>query len=83
MTGDISADLAELARTSVCVVCSGVKSLLDVPATLEMLESRGIPVIGYRCDRFPLFYTRDSPYPISDRIAKTGALEQTSAKKKL
>ena len=53
---DISADLTEAGRTEVCIVCSGAKSLLDIPATLEMLETRGIPIIGYRTDTFPLFY---------------------------
>jgi pseudouridylate synthase len=67
-TGDISADLQELARTAVCVVCSGAKSLLDVPATLEMLESLSVPVIGYGTDSFPLFYVRDSPYGVVDRV---------------
>lgn len=53
---DISADLAQLARSPVCVVCSGVKSILDVPATLEALEALGVPVIAHQADRFPLFY---------------------------
>lgn len=55
---DVSADLAELARTPVLVVCAGAKSILDVPQTLEMLETLGVPVIGFRTDEFPLFYTR-------------------------
>ena len=55
---DVSADLGELARTPVLVVCSGVKSLLDVPATCELLETLGIPVLGYRTDELPLFYAR-------------------------
>ena len=55
-TGDISADLVQLGRSPVCVVCSGVKSILDVPATLEALESLGVPVIAHQADRFPLFY---------------------------
>lgn len=66
-TGDVSADLAEIAHSAVCVVCSGAKSLLDVPATLEHLESLGVPLIGYGSDTFPLFYVRDSPYPVPDR----------------
>ena len=53
---DISADLMQLARSPVCVVCSGVKSILDVPATLEALEALGVPVIAHQADRFPLFY---------------------------
>jgi pseudouridine-5'-phosphate glycosidase len=54
---DVSADLGELARTEALVVSSGVKSLLDVPATVELLETLGIPVLGYRTDELPLFYT--------------------------
>jgi pseudouridine-5'-phosphate glycosidase len=53
---DISADLTELARTRTVVVCSGVKSLLDVPATLELLETLGVPVVGYGTDTLPFFY---------------------------
>jgi pseudouridine-5'-phosphate glycosidase len=49
-----------LAKCNVCVVCSGVKSILDIPATLEYLETLGVPVYGYETDRFPAFYTRDS-----------------------
>jgi pseudouridine-5'-phosphate glycosidase len=66
-SGDVSADLAEIAHSSVCVVCSGAKSLLDVPATLEHLESLGVPLIGYGTDTFPLFHVRDSPHPVPDR----------------
>jgi len=57
---DVSADLAALARTPVAVVCSGVKSILDVPATLEYLETAGVPVVGFRTGRFPGFYLTDS-----------------------
>jgi len=57
---DISADLAALSRTPVAVVCSGVKSILDVPATLEHLETLGVPVAGFRTLRFPGFYLTDS-----------------------
>jgi pseudouridine-5'-phosphate glycosidase len=78
-TGDVSADLAELARTSVCVVCSGAKSILDVPATLERLESLGIPVVGYQTDRFPLFYTRDSAYRLHDRVDDPATLAALAA----
>jgi pseudouridylate synthase len=62
---DISADLVELARTPVLVVCAGAKSILDLPRTLEILETLGIPVIGYQTDRFPAFYVRDSGLPVS------------------
>ena len=61
---DVSADLATLARTSVAVVCSGVKSILDVPATLEQLEALGVPVAGFRTTRFPGFYLTDSGSPL-------------------
>ena len=61
---DISADLMELARTPVAVVCSGVKSILDVPATLEHLETLGVPVAGFRTSRFPGFYLTDSGSPL-------------------
>jgi pseudouridine-5'-phosphate glycosidase len=63
-TWDESADLTTLSRTPVLVVCSGVKSILDVGATLERLESLNIGVIGYRTDRFPGFYLRDSGHPV-------------------
>lgn len=61
---DVSADLAVLARTPVAVVCSGVKSILDVPATLEYLETAGVPVVGFRTLRFPGFYLADSGSPL-------------------
>lgn len=64
---DISADLIELARTPVLVVCAGAKSILDLPRTLEMLETLGVPIIGYGTDRFPAFYVRDSGLPVSAR----------------
>ena len=59
-TWDESADLTTLARTPITVVCAGVKSILDVPATLERLETLNIPVLGYGTDRFPGFYLTDS-----------------------
>src|SRR5918911_1355519 len=61
---DVSADLAALATTPVAVVCSGVKSILDVPATLEYLETLGVPVVGFRTLRFPGFYLADSGSPL-------------------
>jgi pseudouridine-5'-phosphate glycosidase len=61
---DVSADLAALARTPVAVVCSGVKSILDVPATLEYLETLGVPIVGFRTRRFPGFYLADSGSPL-------------------
>ncbi|MBV9923347.1 MAG: pseudouridine-5'-phosphate glycosidase [Pseudonocardia sp.] len=65
---DVSADLGALARTRVLVVCSGVKSILDVPATLEVLETASVPVLGYRTDAFPGFYRRDAGSPVSWRV---------------
>lgn len=58
--GDVSADLPELARTSVVVVCSGAKSILDLPRTLEWLETAGVPVIGWKTREFPAFFSRES-----------------------
>jgi pseudouridylate synthase len=57
---DISADLEELAQTNVTVVCAGAKSILDIGATLQYLETKGVPVIGYKTNNFPGFYVRDS-----------------------
>lgn len=67
-TYDESADLAALARTPVAVVCAGVKSILDVPATLERLETLSVTVLGYGTDRFPGFYLSDSGYPLDWRV---------------
>jgi len=84
-TFDISADLLELARTQVAVVCAGAKSVLDLPLTLEVLETHGVPVIGYRTDEFPSFYTRgsglgvdvrcESPEEIADVLRARDRLE--------
>ncbi len=63
-TFDISADLMELANTSVAVVCAGAKSILDIGLTLEYLETHGVPVIGYQTDDFPAFYTRTSGFTV-------------------
>ncbi|GAA2844189.1 pseudouridine-5'-phosphate glycosidase [Crossiella cryophila] len=65
---DVSADLAVLAETPVLVVCSGVKSVLDIPATLELLETSSVPVLGYRTDRFPAFYLRESDQAVPWRV---------------
>jgi pseudouridine-5'-phosphate glycosidase len=69
---DISADLAELARTQVLVVSSGIKSLLDVPATAELLETIGVPVLGWRTDTLPLFYSADGGPSVSARVESVG-----------
>jgi pseudouridine-5'-phosphate glycosidase len=67
-TLDISADLEELARTDVAVVCAGAKSILDLPATLEYLETRGVPVVGYGTDTFPAFQARSSGIGLAFRL---------------
>ena len=67
---DVSADLQELARTSVTVVCAGTKSILDVGLTLEYLETHGVPVIGYCTDRLPGFWSRDSGFGVDVRLDK-------------
>jgi pseudouridylate synthase len=65
---DISADLQELARTPVAVVCAGAKAILDLPLTLEYLETHGVPVIGHGCSELPAFYSRDSGLPLECRL---------------
>jgi pseudouridine-5'-phosphate glycosidase len=65
---DVSADLGELARTPALVVSAGIKSLLDVAATLELLETLAVPVLGYRTDTHPLFYTADGGPPVPARV---------------
>jgi pseudouridylate synthase len=67
-TLDISADLDEFARTPVAVVCAGAKALLDLPRTLEYLETRGVPVVCYRSDEFPAFWSRSSGLPAPLRL---------------
>lgn len=71
---DVSSDLAALARFPVAVVASGVKSLLDVRSTRETLESLGVPVVGYRTDRFPAFYLRESEAGVDARFDDIGEL---------
>jgi pseudouridine-5'-phosphate glycosidase len=65
---DVSADLPELARTPMTVVCSGAKSVLDLPATREWLETHGVTVVGYGCDEMPAFYARTSGLPVDVRV---------------
>jgi pseudouridine-5'-phosphate glycosidase len=67
-TGDVSADLTALARFPVAVVCSGAKAVLDLPRTVEALETLGVPVYGFGTDRFPAFYRRDSGLPVDHRF---------------
>ncbi len=79
---DISADLEELAQTRVTVVSAGAKAILDLPKTLEALETRGVPVIGWRTDRLPAFWSRDSglPAPIRlDRVEEIAAAHRMRA----
>jgi pseudouridine-5'-phosphate glycosidase len=65
---DVSADLPELARTPIIVVCSGAKIVLDLPATREWLETHAVTVVGYQCDELPAFYSRKSGLPIDARV---------------
>jgi pseudouridine-5'-phosphate glycosidase len=65
---DESADLSTLARVGICVVCAGVKSILDIPATLERLETLNVTVLGYRTGTFPAFYLNDSGLPVGWRV---------------
>jgi pseudouridine-5'-phosphate glycosidase len=69
---DESADLAELARTPMIVVCAGAKSILDLPATLERLETLGVPIVGYRTDEFPGFYTAETGIKLDTRMDDIG-----------
>jgi pseudouridine-5'-phosphate glycosidase len=65
---DISADLIELGRTPIAVICSGAKSILDLPLTLEVLETQGVPVLGFGTNTLPAFYTRFSGLPVDHRV---------------
>ncbi len=67
-TFDISADLQELGKTDVAVVCAGAKSILDIGLTLEYLETQGVPVVGYGTDELPAFYTSKSGFPVDYRV---------------
>jgi len=78
---DVSADLVELGRTSVCVVCAGPKAVLDIPKTLEILETKGVPVISYQCDEVPAFYYRNSGCMPSARMDSTKEIANLLAHK--
>ena len=67
-TFDISADLEELAQTNVAVICAGAKAILDIPLTLEYLETAGVTILGFQSDDFPAFYTRKSGCPVDYRV---------------
>jgi pseudouridine-5'-phosphate glycosidase len=69
-SGDVSADLLEIARTPVTLVCSGPKSIVDLPATIERLEELGVGILGYRCDRVPFFVVRESPIPLEHQVSE-------------
>lgn len=73
-TMDVSADLTELARTDVAVVCAGAKAILDIGLTLEYLETHGVPVLGVGTDRFPAFYVRDGGFPVDARVDEVAEL---------
>ena len=73
-TDDVSADLTALARIPVVVVCAGAKSILDLPRTVERLETFGVPIFGYRCDEFPAFWRRSSGLKLDQRFDELRAL---------
>ena len=75
-TMDISADLEELGQTDVMVVCAGAKAILDLPLTLEYLETHGVPVLGYQTDELPAFYTRTSGLSVDYRVDTPQELAQ-------
>ncbi len=75
-TFDISADLTELGMTSVAVVCAGAKAILDLPLTLEKLETLGVPVLGYKTDEFPAFYSRKSGLNVDQNVENPEELAQ-------
>ena len=81
-TMDISADLDELARTNVAVVCAGIKSVLDIGRTLEYLETKGVPVVGFQTDTLPAFYTRESAYPVDYRVESAAEVAAAIAAKR-
>jgi pseudouridine-5'-phosphate glycosidase len=76
---DVSADIPMLARTPTLVISSGAKSLLDVPATMELLETLGVPVLGYRTETLPLFYSADGGPPLPDRVEDPGEAAHLAA----
>jgi pseudouridine-5'-phosphate glycosidase len=80
---DESADLTVLARTRITVVSAGVKSILDIPATLERLETLGVAVVGYRTSRFPAFYLTDSGQDLDWRVDSAGEIASVMAARDL
>ena len=77
-TGDVSSDLTALARYPVAVVCAGAKAVLDLPRTVEMLETLGIPVFGFQTERFPAFYRRDAGLPVDEAFDTIEALARAA-----
>jgi pseudouridine-5'-phosphate glycosidase len=73
-TGDVSADLTALARVPMAVVCAGAKAILDLPRTVEALETLGVPIYGIATSSFPAFYRRNTPLPVDERFDDVGAL---------
>lgn len=80
-TFDISADLQELAKTNVAVVCAGAKSILDLGLTTEYLETNGVPLIGYQTQSLPAFFCRSSPFEVSIRLDSAEAIARAMAVK--
>ena len=78
-SADVSADLVELARTPIVVVCSGAKIVLDLPATREWLETYGITVLGWHCDEMPAFYSRSSALPVDERVESADDVARIAA----
>ncbi|GAA0606941.1 pseudouridine-5'-phosphate glycosidase [Virgibacillus siamensis] len=74
---DISADLEELAKTNVAVVCAGAKSILDLGLTMEYLETKGVPVMGYQTDVLPAFFTRTSAFPVNFKVDDAASVART------
>jgi pseudouridine-5'-phosphate glycosidase len=75
--GDVSADLGQLRHSQVAVVCAGAKSILDLPRTLEWLETNSIPVLGWQTDEFPAFYAKSSKLPLSHRVNSISEITAT------
>lgn len=75
-TGDVSADVTALARFPVAVVCAGAKAVLDLPRTVELLETLGVPVFGFGTDEFPAFYARESGLRVDRRFDEIGPLAE-------
>ena len=76
---DVSADLLELGRTAVAVVCAGAKAILDLPLTIEVLESQGVPIIGLGTDSVPAFYSRSSGLPVDVNVSSPLAVAEIIA----